>query len=182
MEVNVNHSIELGPKTLAFFAALITGGAVVAASAEAPKAAAQKAAPAPKAETGDKTPAATPAPKTAAGKPATPAAKPATPATPAAKPATPATPAAKAKPATPAAKPVEVAFADLGEEDKLESLKAHVTRHTKKGKSADIKALLAPYGAERVSLLGAEWYDSFNEVLDRYSAGESVEDIFPSVD
>lgn len=93
-----------------------------------------------------------------------------------------AAPAPKAAAPKPAAKPAEVAFEDLDADAQLEALKAHVTKHTKNGKSADIKALLSNFGSDRVSTLEAEHYLDFNDVLNRYSAGESVEDIFPSVD
>lgn len=106
--------------------------------------------------------AAKPAPAAAAPKPAPVAAKPA--------------------PKAAAPKPAAVNFEDLEEADQLEALKAHATKHTKKGKTADIKALVANYGAERVSDLDPEYYIEFNDVLTRYSDGESVEDIFPNVD
>lgn len=190
----VHLSLDLNTVTgIAIFTAIagIIGGETSNAKAQA-----QKAAPSPKAIAPAKAEvaeAATPTSGESTAKPkAAPIAKtPATPATPKAPaPKTPATPAAPKTPATPATpkaapktpatpKPAEVAFEELDAEGQLEALKNHVTKHTKKGKSADIKALLAPYGAARVSELDAEWYESFNEVLNRYSAGESVEEIFP---
>lgn len=187
---------EQGRKIVAAVAAVLAGG-VATASVETKAPVAEKAAPAPakkvaakpapkvvaeeteeEPETGEdevaeeEAPAAKPAPKAVAKPAAKVAAAPA--AKPAAKPA-PAKPAPKA-----AAKPV--AFEDLDEEAQLEALKAHATKHTKKGKTADIKALVANYGAERVSDLDPEYYVEFNDVLTRYSDGESVEDIFPNVD
>lgn len=117
----------------------------------------------------------TPEPKAAAPKAAAPAP---------AKAAAAAAPKAVAAKPTPAAAPkaVDVAFEDLDGGAQLEALKAYVTKFTKKGKSADIKALLAPYGAGKVSELEADSYVDFNAVLDRYAAGESVADIFPEMD
>lgn len=197
MEIKLNVTVELGPNTLALIG--LTNGLNPSANAkpaEAKGPVSEKAAPAPAAKKAVAKPAMkvvaeeeAPEEEPEAGeeeeeapakKPvAKPAAKAAAPA-PAAKPATKAAP---AKPvAKPAAKPAVVAFEDLDEEAQLEALKAHATKHTKKGKTADIKALVANYGAERVSDLDPEYYVEFNDVLTRYSDGESVEDIFPNVD
>lgn len=173
--ISINLESATGKAVFAAIAAVLAGGAIETPS----KAQAVKAAPAPKAaasattateevaedatQTSGKS---TPEPK-AASKPAAPKA---------------AAPAPKAAAPKPAAKPAEVAFEDLDADAQLEALKAHVTKHTKKGKSADIKALLSNFGSDRVSTLEAEHYLDFNDVLNRYSAGESVEDIFPSVD
>lgn len=138
---------------------------IAKAVAPAAKAVAAKATPAPAATRPTPSPAAKPAPAAAA-----PAPKPAAPV------------AAKPAPKAAAPKPAVVNFEDLEEADQLEALKAHATKHTKKGKTADIKALVANYGAERVSDLDPEYYIEFNDVLTRYSDGESVEDIFPNVD
>lgn len=154
-------------KTLFLALAAVLGGTTVAAPVA--KEQAQKAAPAPKAAS---------APDVAAGT-ATPTSGASTPKPKAATPA--AKPAAKAAAPKPAAKPAEVDFADLDAEAQLDTLKNNVTKHTKKGKSADIKALLSNFGAERVSVLEVEHYSDFNDVLNRYTAGESVEDIFPNV-
>lgn len=137
----------------------------------------------------EKPKAAAPAAKPAVASPAAPAARPApsaarpapkAAAAPAPKAAAPV--AARPAPKAAAPKPAAVNFEDLEPADQLEALKAHATKHTKKGKTADIKALVANYGAERVSDLDPEYYIEFNEVLTRYSEGESVEDIFPNVD
>jgi len=197
MEIKLNVTVELGPNTLALIG-LANG---VATSPTPKKAVAKEEAVVDEAE---EAPAAKPAPaKKAVAKPAPkmkvveeteeegeeeaaeeeapkPVAKKASPA-PAAKAAAPA-PKAVAKPAPKAAPAKAVAFEDLDEEGQLEALKAHATKHTKKGKTADIKALVANYGADRVSDLDPEYYVEFNEVLTRYSDGESVEDIFPNVD
>lgn len=123
------------------------------------------------------------APVASPAKPAAPAARPAAPAArPAAAAKAPAPVAARPAPKAAVAKPAAVNFEDLDPESQLGALKAHATKHTKKGKTADIKALVANYGAERVSDLDPEYYLEFNDVLTRYSDGESVEDIFPNVD
>lgn len=192
MEIKLNVTVELGANTLALIGLAngINPNAKTAAK------------PAAKVKDEEEAEEETPVAKKAVAKPAakmkvveettdeeeaeeeTPAPKPV--AKPAAKaaPAAAAKPVAKAAPAKPAAKPAPkaVAFEDLDEEAQLEALKAHATKHTKKGKTADIKALVANYGAERVSDLDPEYYVEFNDVLNRYSDGESVEDIFPNVD
>ena len=68
-------------------------------------------------------------------------------------------------------------FGELDEDAQLEAIKAEVTRHTKKGKSADIKALLAHFDAGRASELAPEVYPGFFDAIKRYGAGESVDDI-----
>ena len=107
-------------------------------------------------------------------------AKPEVPAKPAAPAATTRTqrPAAS-KPAAAAEKP---AFSDLDDDAKLEAIKAEVTKHTKKGKSADIKFLLANFDAGRASELSTEQYDAFFDAITRYGAGEAATDISPALD
>ncbi|MCY6330254.1 hypothetical protein OXV64_04720 [Bacteroides fragilis] len=113
-----------------------------------------------------------------------------------AKPESPAKPEVPAKPAAPAAttktqrpaasKPAAAAekpaFSDLDDDAKLEAIKAEVTKHTKKGKSADIKFLLANFDAGRASELSTEQYDAFFDAITRYGAGEAATDIFPALD
>lgn len=112
-------------------------------------------------------------------KPESPA-KPEVPAKPAAPAATTKTPRpAASKPAAAAEKP---AFSDLDDDAKLEAIKAEVTKHTKKGKSADIKFLLANFDAGRASELSTEQYDAFFDAITRYGAGEAATDIFPALD
>lgn len=67
----------------------------------------------------------------------------------------------------------------LDDDAKLEAIKAEVTKHTKKGKSADIKALLSQFDARRASELNPDDYDAFFDAITRYGEGESVEAIFP---
>lgn len=86
---------------------------------------------------------------------------------------------AASKPAAAAEKP---AFSDLDDDAKLEAIKAEVTKHTKKGKSADIKFLLANFDAGRASELSTEQYDAFFDAITRYGAGEAATDIFPALD
>ena len=102
-------------------------------------------------------------------------------------PAKPAAPAATTKTQRPAAsKPAAAAekpaFSDLDDDAKLEAIKAEVTKHTKKGKSADIKFLLANFDAGRASELSTEQYDAFFDAIPRYGAGEAATDIFPALD
>lgn len=102
-------------------------------------------------------------------------------------PASPAKPAATAKPA-PAPKPAastrpafaKTAFADMNDDDKLETLKAEVTRHVKNKKGSDIKFMLAQFDAGRASDLSPESYDAFYDAIQRYGKGESLSDIFPA--
>lgn len=75
------------------------------------------------------------------------------------------------------AKDEPTAFRDMDDDAKLEAIKAEVTKHTKKGKSADIKALLGGFDANRASELAPEDYNGFMDAVKRYGAGESVDDI-----
>lgn len=68
---------------------------------------------------------------------------------------------------------------DMDDDAKLEAIKSEVTKHTKKGKSADIKFLLANFDAGRASELATEDYDAFFAAITRYGNGETVETIFP---
>ena len=70
-------------------------------------------------------------------------------------------------------------WGDMDDDAKLEAIKAEVTKHTKKGKSGDIKFLLSNFDAGRASELAPDDYDAFYEAVGRYGKGESVEDIFP---
>ncbi|EYA03611.1 hypothetical protein M126_3500 [Bacteroides fragilis str. S6L3] len=70
----------------------------------------------------------------------------------------------------------------MDDDAKLEAIKAEVTKHTKKGKSADIKFLLANFDAGRASELSTEQYDAFFDAITRYGAGEAATDIFPALD
>lgn len=69
---------------------------------------------------------------------------------------------------------------DMDDDAKLEAIKTEVTKHTKKGKSADIKFLLANFDAGRASELATEDYDAFFDAITRYGKGENVDKIFPS--
>jgi len=68
-------------------------------------------------------------------------------------------------------------FADLDDDAKLEAIKTEVIKHTKKGKSADIKALLTHFDAGRASELAPEVYGDFYNAIQRYGKGETVEAI-----
>lgn len=73
------------------------------------------------------------------------------------------------------------AFEDMDDDAKLEAIKAEVTKHTKKGKSADIKALLGGFDAARASELAPEDLESFYDAVKRYGAGETVDDILDDI-
>ncbi|MDL1914137.1 MAG: hypothetical protein FDW93_06420 [Bergeyella sp.] len=81
------------------------------------------------------------------------------------------------KPKRVRAKAEEIDFASLDDDARLEAIKTEVTQHTKKGKSADIKALLNSFDAGRASELSPEDYEGFYNAVKRYGAGESVESI-----
>lgn len=70
-------------------------------------------------------------------------------------------------------------FEEMGDEAKLEEIKALVTKGTKKGKSSDIKFLLSNFEAGRASELSPDQYDDFHAAILRYYDGEAVTDIFP---
>lgn len=76
-------------------------------------------------------------------------------------------------------KPAAPAFEDLDEAGQLEAIQTHVTRHVKKGKSADIKTLLGYYGAKKASELDASVYPAFHEAIEAYGKGTAVEDLQP---
>ena len=65
-------------------------------------------------------------------------------------------------------------FSDLDADAQLEAIKAEVTRHTKKGKSADVKAMLAYFDAGRASELAEDQYEDFYNMVKEYAAGKSV--------
>jgi hypothetical protein len=69
----------------------------------------------------------------------------------------------------------ERAFDEFTEEEQIEAIKAEVTKHTKRGKSGDIKALLTFVGAERVSNLQGDDIAAFMALVQRYGAGETVD-------
>lgn len=77
----------------------------------------------------------------------------------------------------PAKKESAASFEDLDDDAKLEAIKTEVTKHTKKGKSADIKALLTAFDAGRASELATDRYDEFYTAIVRYGKGESVQAI-----
>jgi len=89
-----------------------------------------------------------------------------------AKPKTESKPGAAAKKADPL-----VEFDELDDDARLEAIKTEVTKHTKKGKSADIKALLTHFDAGRASELSPDVYNDFYQAIKRYGAGESIEAI-----
>lgn len=153
MEVNVKVTVELGAQTLAVLTGLNAKTPAAEAKTPAPEVAAEAKTPAPEVETEKKTRTRRTAAEIAAEKAA-----------------------AEAKEA-----PVEETkapeFGDLDEAAQLEAIKAEVTRHTKKGKSADIKALLAYFEAGRASELAPEQYQDFYDMVSRYGAGESVNDL-----
>jgi len=91
------------------------------------------------------------------------------------------------KPETPKApvkpkKDEPVPFEDMDDEAKLDTIKAEVTKHTKKGKSTDIKFILSNFEAGRASELDPDNYAAFYNAILRYGKGEDLADIFPGED
>lgn len=70
-------------------------------------------------------------------------------------------------------------FEEMDDEAKLDTIKAEVTKHTKKGKSADIKFILSNFEAGRASELDPDNYAAFYNAIVRYGKGEDLADIFP---
>ena len=102
----------------------------------------------------------------------------------AAKPAPKASPAPKAAAPKPAAKAKPVAeeedFNELDEDAQLEAIKKEATKHTKKGKTSDIKQLLGLFDVGRASDLYPATYGEFFELVKRYSGGEDLDAIVES--
>ena len=74
-------------------------------------------------------------------------------------------------------------FEDMSEDEQLNEIKAKVTLTTKKkGGADDVRELLGVFDAGRASELDPKDYVEFYDVLNRYRAGESVDEIFPQVD
>lgn len=193
MEVKVTVTHELGEETKKFIAGLLSG--VAAAPASNAKAA-KPAAPS-KENTDEEAEEEKPATRTKRG-----AAKPAkeveeTPveeteedeapkgrARRTSKAAEEAKPAAKTRSRKPAEKVAdEPVFADMTDDEKLDEIKAKITLTTKKkGGADDVREILGVFDAGRAGELDAKDYDEFYDALTRYSAGESVDEIFPEVD
>lgn len=171
MEVKVNVNIELGQNTINALAGIL-GGAVVTAKAAVKEAPAEEKEKTP-AKVASK-PAAKPAPKAVEEEAEEVEAKPAPKATPAPKAAAP-KPAAKAKPVA-----EEEDFNELDEDAQLDAIKKEVTKHTKKGKTSDIKQLLGLFDVAKASDLDPATYGEFYDLVKRYGAGETAEDIVES--
>ena len=62
---------------------------------------------------------------------------------------------------------------EMDDDAKLEAIKAEVTKHTKKGRSADIKFLLSNFDAGRASELAPEDYDAFFDAITRYGKAKA---------
>lgn len=161
MEVKVNVNIELGQTTINALAGIL-GGAVVTAKAAVVEAPAEEKEKTP-AKVASK-PAAKPAPKAVEEEAAKPAPKAAAP-----------KPAAKAKPVA-----EEEDFNELDEDAQLEAIKKEVTKHTKNGKTSDIKQLLGLFDVGRSSDLDPATYGEFFELVKRYSGGEDLDTIVES--
>ena len=170
MEVKVNVNIELGQTTINALAGIL-GGAVVTAKAAVKEAPAEEKEKTP-AKVASK-PAAKPAPKAVEEEAEELKAKPVA-AKPAPKAAAP-KPAAKAKPVA-----EEEDFNELDEDEQLEAIKKEVTKHTKKGKTSDIKQLLGLFDVGRASDLDPATYGEFFELVKRYSGGEDIDAIVES--
>lgn len=170
MEVKVNVNIELDQNTINALAGIL-GGAVVTAKAAVVEAPAEEKEKTP-AKVASK-PAAKPAPKAVEEEAEEVEAKPVA-AKPAPKAAAP-KPAAKAKPVA-----EEEDFNELDEDAQLEAIKKEVTKHTKKGKTSDIKQLLGLFDVGRASDLDPATYGEFYELVKRYSGGEDLDAIVES--
>lgn len=68
-------------------------------------------------------------------------------------------------------------FEELDADDQLEAIQKVVVRHTKKGKTADIRQLLGLFDVRKASELDEESYGQFYDLINRYAGGEEVEDI-----
>lgn len=68
-------------------------------------------------------------------------------------------------------------FEDLDADEQLEAIQKVVVRHTKKGKTADIRQLLGLFDVRKASELDEESYSQFYDLINRYAGGEEVEDI-----
>lgn len=90
-------------------------------------------------------------------------------------------PAKEEKPAAPKTEAPKAAakatFADLDEAGQLAAIQTEVTRHAKKGKTADVKAILVHFGAGKASELDAERYGEVYDAFVRYGKGETVDAI-----
>lgn len=170
MEVKVNVNIELGQNTINALAGIL-GGAVVTTKAAVKEAPAEEKEKTP-AKVASK-PAAKPAPKAVEEEAEEVEAKPVA-AKPAPKAAAP-KPAAKAKPVA-----EEEDFNELDEDAQLDAIKKEVTKHTKKGKTSDIKQLLGLFDVAKASDLDPATYGEFFDLVKRYGAGETAEDIVES--
>lgn len=85
--------------------------------------------------------------------------------------------AAKAPAKSPAKAPAKAAapsFEDQGDDEKLAAIQAKVTNFTKKGKTADIKKILAHFDVARASELSAEAYDDFYAAIVAYGVDGSM--------
>lgn len=96
--------------------------------------------------------------------------------------AKPAPKAEKAKPG-PKGKPTfdADAFAALDGEDQLEAIKQEVTKHSKKGKTEDMKAIIKHFGAARASEIDADKYGAAYAALMTYGDGATVADALAGI-
>lgn len=95
-------------------------------------------------------------------------------------PAAPAAPKPDKAPKAPKVAAPVVDFASLDEEGKREAIKKLTTKHSKKGKTADMKTLFSAYGATNVETVPADYLDHFNSSITAYDGGQSAADILAS--
>lgn len=182
VSINVDLSTEQGKQILSAVNAIVNSGATASKTPEAkvvkmPQASAP-AAPIPGGLPIPNVPMTPPVPATPSA-PALPSA-PSVPTAPAA-PSAPAAPKAPAAPALPPAAPAPakepkapkvtapvVDFATLDEDGKREAIKKVTTKWSKKGKTTDIKALVAAYGAANVETVPAAYLDHFNWAINQF--------------
>lgn len=72
------------------------------------------------------------------------------------------------------------AFAGLDADDQLEAIKGEVTKHSKRGKTADMKEIIGHFGAARASEIDPTHYADAYAVLIAYGNGASVADALAS--
>lgn len=157
MDVNVNVTIDLGDKTISLFRPFASMAASVDAAIQPKLTQAEPTQTEPLAE------AAPPKPRRAPMKPKSEAA--------------PVEPEKQEEPEALAEPAPGSTLADMPDDEKLEAIRAEVTANTKKGKSADMRAMLNHFGAARASELDVDNYDAFYGAIKRYGDGETLEAI-----
>jgi hypothetical protein len=92
-------------------------------------------------------------------------------------PQAPAAPVAAKEPKAPKVAAPVVDFASLDADGKREAIKKITTKHSKKGKTTDMKMLFSAYGATNVESIPADYLDHFNQSITSYDGGATAADI-----